>query len=160
MKLAFLHYDTWKKGRHANADTFWGSKHFGPAMLRDVLRKKGHEVQVCTPDTARNYDVGSNTSGGQLLRVLPGARLEDSAPRSPLILLARSSLWGIRCDPWRGRAVNGTRGGCMAHRVARPCIRRALHTEPLGRVGSGSEHPPSGGFAVTWRGPTVRHIPE
>lgn len=29
MKLAFLHFDTWKKGRHANADTFWGSKHFG-----------------------------------------------------------------------------------------------------------------------------------
>jgi len=57
MRVAFLHFDTWKKGRHANADTFWGSKHFGPAMLRDVLRKGGQEVSVCTPDTAHQYDV-------------------------------------------------------------------------------------------------------
>jgi len=54
-KIAFLAYYPEKKRTKNNS--FEGNYNIGANVIMDVLRRRGVECDICTPDTARNYQI-------------------------------------------------------------------------------------------------------
>lgn len=56
MKVAFLVYSAWSESRRNNS-SFDGLSNIGAYMLIDVLKRKNIDIEFCSVDTAKEYDI-------------------------------------------------------------------------------------------------------